>query len=59
MYGRTGRVATDMIGIQVTVNWLTEWLESNAHKLHMDNFFSSHNLFSDVTKRKSTAAGET
>jgi hypothetical protein len=58
-YGKTGRVIADIIGTQVNVNQLTKVLESHVHKLHMDNFFSLSNLFSDLTKRKSTAAGET
>jgi hypothetical protein len=36
---------------QVTVKHLTNFLQSHAHKLCMDNVFSLPNLFNDLTKR--------
>jgi hypothetical protein len=48
-----------MIGTHVTVNQLTRKMESQEHKLHVDNLFSLPNLFNELTNRKPTAAGET
>jgi hypothetical protein len=52
-------VTADMIETQNTANQLTRKLESHGHKLHMDNFLSLSNLFSDLTNRKSTAPEDT
>jgi hypothetical protein len=52
----TGYATADTIGTRETVNQLTRKLESQGHKLEMDNFFSLPNLFNDLTNRKSTAA---
>jgi hypothetical protein len=55
----TGHVTAGMTGTQETVNQVTRNLESHQQNLHMDNFFSSPNLFNDLTNRKSTAVGGT
>jgi hypothetical protein len=58
--GMTGQYVTaDMIGTQETVNQLTRKLERHGINLCMDNFFSSLNLFNDLTNRKSTAPQDT
>lgn len=59
LHGMTGHVTAGMTGTQETVNQVTRNLESHQQNLHMDNFFSSPNLFNDLTNRKSTAVGGT
>jgi hypothetical protein len=45
-------MAQDLTATHATVTLLTRKVEGRGHKLYMDNFFSSPDLFDDLTKKK-------
>jgi hypothetical protein len=47
----------DMTVTHATVRHLTRKVEGHRHKLYMDNFFSSPDLFDDLTERKINCCG--
>jgi hypothetical protein len=46
------RKAYDLKAMHATVTKLTQKVEGQSHKLYMNNFFSSPNLFDNLTKKK-------
>jgi hypothetical protein len=48
----------DMTATHVTVKQSTKNVEGHEHKLYMDNFFSSPDLFNDLTKQKINCCGK-
>jgi hypothetical protein len=56
--GKKGtRSTADMTATHTTVRHLTRKVERHGHKLYVDNFFSSPDLFNDLTKRKINCCG--
>jgi hypothetical protein len=53
---RTSSTA-DITATHVTVRHLTRKEEGHGHKLYVDNFFSSSDLFNNLTKRKINCGG--
>jgi hypothetical protein len=51
------RVTADMTATRAIVKRLTRKVEGYGHKLYMDNFFSSPDLFDDLTKKKINCCG--
>jgi hypothetical protein len=49
--------ARDMTATHKTVKQLTKVLKGHGHKLYMDNFFSSTNLFSYLAEQKINCCG--
>jgi hypothetical protein len=49
--------AQDLTAAHATVTELTRKVEGQGHKLYMDNFFFSPNLFEDLTKKKIKCCG--
>jgi hypothetical protein len=54
--GRTC-VARHMTATQSTVKQLTKNVEGHGHKLYMDDFFTSPDLFNDLTKQNINCCG--
>ena len=48
---------TDMTVTHATVKQLTRRVQWRGHKLHMDNYFSSPDLYNDLTKQKINCCG--
>ena len=48
---------TDMTVTHATVKQLTRRVQWRGHKLHMDNYFSSPDLYNDLTKQKINCHG--
>jgi hypothetical protein len=56
--GKDRACATDtMTATHATVAGITRRVENVRHKLYMDNFFSSHDLFDDFHSRKINCCG--
>jgi ribosomal protein L21E len=51
------RVITDMTVTHATVKQLTRRVQGRGHKLYMDNYFSSPDLYNDLTKQKINCCG--
>jgi hypothetical protein len=51
------RVTQDLTATHATVKELTRRVEGLGHKLYMDNFFTSPDLFDDLTKCKINCCG--
>jgi hypothetical protein len=43
---------TDMTATHATVKQLTRSVKGHGHKLYMDNYFSSTDLYNDLTRQK-------
>jgi hypothetical protein len=51
------RATTDMTVTHATVKQLTRKVKGHGHKLYMDNYFSSPDLYNDLTKHKINCCG--
>ena len=51
------RPAQHLTATQATVTILTRGLKGFGHKLYMDNFFSSPDLFDDLAQKKISCCG--
>ena len=56
--GKDGqRAAQHLTATHATVTNLTRRVKGVGHKLYMDNFFSSPDLYNDLIQKKFTAVG--
>jgi hypothetical protein len=51
------RATTDMTATHATVKQLTRRVKEHGHKLYMDNYFSSPDIYTDLTKPKINCCG--
>jgi hypothetical protein len=51
------RATTDMTATHATVKQMTRKIQGCGHKLYMDNYFSSPDLYRDLTKQKINCCG--